>query len=159
MAHEGTQRGDRGDGASMPQENRECERMRSRQARFDIGDAQRSQRGEERRQVGCQRSATPQHPDERKSDEEAAHRRSGNGREPGDAAPDAEGCASPLGREDRGQDREGLGGEQRAADRLHHAGRDQLVGVLGQAAGDGGQREDRQAEREEVALPEAVCVG
>ena len=74
MTHEGAQRYDRGDRASVPQEDRQSERMGARQARFDIGKAQRGQRGKEGREAGRQRSATPQHPDERKSDEEAAHR-------------------------------------------------------------------------------------
>ena len=34
MADEGAQSRDRGDGASMPEEDRQCERMRPRQARF-----------------------------------------------------------------------------------------------------------------------------
>ena len=63
MAHEGAESRDRGDGASMPQEDRQCERMRPRQARFDIGKAQRGQPGEEGREAGRQRSAAPQHPD------------------------------------------------------------------------------------------------
>ena len=63
----------RGDGASMPQKDRECQHMRARQARFDIGEAQGGQRGKEGREARRQRSTAPQHPDKRSRDDETAH--------------------------------------------------------------------------------------
>jgi hypothetical protein len=74
MTHEGAQRCDRGDRASVPQEDRQSECMRARQTRFDIGDAQRGQGGEAHRQVGRQRRTAPQHPGERSPEKEATRR-------------------------------------------------------------------------------------
>src|SRR5439155_20152602 len=82
----------------------------------------------------------------------AAQGRSGNCRETGDSTPYTKGSAAPLWRKDRGQDGERLRRQQGAADTLQDAGRDQLLGVLGQSAEGRGEREDQKADREQVAL-------
>ena len=67
-------------------------------------------------------------------DDRPAQGRSCDGGEPGDAAPDAEGSSPPLGREDRGEDRERLRREESATNALNDAGGNELPGVLREAA-------------------------
>ena len=63
-------------------------------------------------------------------DQRAADGRAGQRRQACDTAPDPERRAAPLRREDRGQDRQRLRCQQRAADSLQDSRRDQLAGVL-----------------------------
>src|SRR5207247_3789179 len=85
-------------------------------------------------------------------DDRPADGRSGQRRQPGDTTPDAEGRAASLRRKDRGEDGEGLWGEQRAADALQHTRADELDGVLRQTAQRRRDGEDQEADRKQVAL-------
>ena len=54
--------------------------MRARQARFDVGEGQRGQGAEERRDAGRQRRTPPQHPDKRGRNDGTPQRHGGDAR-------------------------------------------------------------------------------
>src|SRR5437867_391201 len=89
--------------------------------------------------------------------DEAAERRTGEGRDSDDRAREAGRGAHALARKDRGEDRDRLRRQQRAADALDDAGGDELTGILREAAEHRRRREQHEARREQVARAEEVA--
>ena len=89
--------------------------------------------------------------------EDAAEQHAGGAAEPGDRAPDAERLVA-LGAvpEDRGDDRERRGRDDRRAQALGGAGRDQLPLGGREAGGERGDRDHDQAGHEDAPAPEQV---
>src|SRR5207247_9538091 len=90
-------------------------------------------------------------------DDRPADGRSGQRRQPGDTTPEAEGRAASLRRKDRGEDGEGLWGEQRAADALQHMRADELDGVLRQTAQRPRDAQDKEPDRTRVSMAVEVA--
>ena len=90
-------------------------------------------------------------------DQIAAQQRSDGRGDAARARPGADGRATPLFRKTRADQRQTAWHQQRTADALHRACRDQLPHVAGQRAAERGQREQRHAQGEHAAPPEAVA--
>ena len=90
-------------------------------------------------------------------DEPAAHDGADGGGDGGEGGPGADRVAAFVFREGGGDDREAAGDEQRAADSLHCAGGDQLRDAGREAAPDGREREERDADVVNPAAAEVVA--
>ena len=90
-------------------------------------------------------------------DDRAADQRAGRDGDAGDAGPDAERHAALAFGERRGQQRQRQRRDDRAADALDGAGRDQRVGGRGQRGRRGGGGEQPEAEPEHAAAAEPVA--
>src|ERR1700730_8697957 len=90
-------------------------------------------------------------------DDRPTGRGSGDGGESSDASPDSEGRSASLRRKQRRDDRKRLRRQDRAADTLEDASRNQLVGVLRKATQRGGDREYEETDREKIALAVEVA--